>query len=172
MIRRPPRSTLFPYTTLFRSPTHAAHTLRPWNRQTRRAGFPPAENRRPDEYATPGRATPRPNAPVVARSSGPDPDRSSNSTHGPARRLEPERLKVGAKVVRQVGPGERELDRRLEEAELVAGVEAPALERDRVHRAPGGERPERVGELDLPPSIRRRLGEDGEDVRRQHVRPH
>src|SRR5256885_10830350 len=27
MIRRPPRSTLFPYTTLFRSP--AAHTLEP-----------------------------------------------------------------------------------------------------------------------------------------------
>src|SRR2546430_3415700 len=28
MIRRPPRSTLFPYTTLFRSPTHAAEVLR------------------------------------------------------------------------------------------------------------------------------------------------
>src|SRR3712207_7268880 len=27
MIRRPPRSTLFPYTTLFRSPEHAAHPL-------------------------------------------------------------------------------------------------------------------------------------------------
>src|SRR2546429_7310698 len=26
MIRRPPRSTLFPYTTLFRSPTHEAIT--------------------------------------------------------------------------------------------------------------------------------------------------
>src|SRR2546422_6283403 len=25
MIRRPPRSTLFPYTTLFRSPDHAGH---------------------------------------------------------------------------------------------------------------------------------------------------
>src|SRR3989454_4982093 len=29
MIRRPPRSTLFPYTTLFRSPRGAAHTSRP-----------------------------------------------------------------------------------------------------------------------------------------------
>src|SRR3712207_6927711 len=30
MIRRPPRSTLFPYTTLFRSPVdRAAHQLRP-----------------------------------------------------------------------------------------------------------------------------------------------
>src|SRR3712207_7652434 len=28
MIRRPPRSTLFPYTTLFRSPSHS-RTLRP-----------------------------------------------------------------------------------------------------------------------------------------------
>src|SRR5262244_4179989 len=29
MIRRPPRSTLFPYTTLFRSRAHAAHTSWP-----------------------------------------------------------------------------------------------------------------------------------------------
>src|SRR6266571_4966254 len=29
MIRRPPRSTLFPYTTLFRSPGHAATGARP-----------------------------------------------------------------------------------------------------------------------------------------------
>src|SRR5947207_9169451 len=28
MIRRPPRSTLFPYTTLFRSPDHRAHRRR------------------------------------------------------------------------------------------------------------------------------------------------
>src|SRR2546429_3698318 len=28
MIRRPPRSTLFPYTTLFRSPAHRATALR------------------------------------------------------------------------------------------------------------------------------------------------
>src|SRR3712207_7907023 len=28
MIRRPPRSTLFPYTTLFRSPTHGARFWR------------------------------------------------------------------------------------------------------------------------------------------------
>src|SRR2546430_12391614 len=30
MIRRPPRSTLFPYTTLFRSLTAAGHHVRPW----------------------------------------------------------------------------------------------------------------------------------------------
>src|SRR2546430_5520605 len=29
MIRRPPRSTLFPYTTLFRSQRHARHLQRP-----------------------------------------------------------------------------------------------------------------------------------------------
>src|SRR3712207_8878685 len=29
MIRRPPRSTLFPYTTLFRSPLESAQDLRP-----------------------------------------------------------------------------------------------------------------------------------------------
>src|SRR5258705_2648198 len=28
MIRRPPRSTLFPYTTLFRSPRHQRHLVR------------------------------------------------------------------------------------------------------------------------------------------------
>src|SRR2546425_6396100 len=29
MIRRPPRSTLFPYTTLFRSKVHSQHAVRP-----------------------------------------------------------------------------------------------------------------------------------------------
>src|SRR5271165_7238669 len=39
MIRRPPRSTLFPYTTLFRSPRHRRLTPRPRRRSisTRRA---------------------------------------------------------------------------------------------------------------------------------------
>src|SRR5258708_26547825 len=37
MIRRPPRSTLFPYTTLFRSPkSHAQHRLRSRHRRRRR----------------------------------------------------------------------------------------------------------------------------------------
>src|SRR2546427_6888802 len=35
MIRRPPRSTLFPYTTLFRSPPPRAHDLRPSLRVSR-----------------------------------------------------------------------------------------------------------------------------------------
>src|SRR2546430_3312497 len=38
MIRRPPRSTLFPYTTLFRSHRHAKHAARePWIRLRQRA---------------------------------------------------------------------------------------------------------------------------------------
>src|SRR5258705_8107037 len=43
MIRRPPRSTLFPYTTLFRSPMPAARSLSV--RTRRRAGPRPAPNR-------------------------------------------------------------------------------------------------------------------------------
>src|SRR2546422_4571698 len=39
MIRRPPRSTLFPYTTLFRSPLHAA-------RRPGEAGPPDPDDRR------------------------------------------------------------------------------------------------------------------------------
>src|SRR3712207_7105954 len=40
MIRRPPRSTLFPYTTLFRSPAHGAHRYKTGhdNRRDRRLG--------------------------------------------------------------------------------------------------------------------------------------
>src|SRR3712207_7952649 len=49
MIRRPPRSTLFPYTTLFRSPVHAstAHhgTTTPRTRSGRRAGSRAARRR-------------------------------------------------------------------------------------------------------------------------------
>src|SRR5437016_6607044 len=41
MIRPPPRSTLFPYTTLFRSPAHSCHEVRPpgrdWPRSRRRS---------------------------------------------------------------------------------------------------------------------------------------
>src|SRR3712207_8548860 len=38
MIRRPPRSTLFPYTTLFRSELRAGHLQRPDERGPDRAG--------------------------------------------------------------------------------------------------------------------------------------
>src|SRR3712207_6996782 len=39
MIRRPPRSTLFPYTTLFRSPSHAEQALN----ELRDAGLRPEQ---------------------------------------------------------------------------------------------------------------------------------
>src|SRR2546430_11542685 len=38
MIRRPPRSTLFPYTTLFRSPVRVGRFLRPGDRRAAVAG--------------------------------------------------------------------------------------------------------------------------------------
>src|SRR6267378_1866130 len=38
MIRRPPRSTLFPYTTLFRSPPQARRPGPPWARASRPCG--------------------------------------------------------------------------------------------------------------------------------------
>src|SRR5256885_5034227 len=37
MIRRPPRSTLFPYTTLFRSPRPVSEFAQPLQRRTQRA---------------------------------------------------------------------------------------------------------------------------------------
>src|SRR3712207_7379776 len=46
MIRRPPRSTLFPYTTLFRSPTHLGVG----------GGTPPSRDRAPVPARTPGPA--------------------------------------------------------------------------------------------------------------------
>src|SRR3989441_8664905 len=67
---------------------------------------------------------------------------AASSQRNGRRRLELEGFEVGAKGVGQVGPGERELDGRLEEAELVARVEALAVERDRVHRAAGAQRSE------------------------------
>src|SRR5215470_5620468 len=79
---------------------------------------------------------------------------------GTVPRLNIQTLEIGAKLVGEVGTGQRELDRRLEEPELVAGVEAPALELHRVHRAALAEPAQPVGQLDLPATIRRRFGED------------
>src|SRR2546429_5894131 len=47
MIRRPPRSTLFPYTTLFRSrATHGAHRTDPWPGRTKRRSFAGGRDRK------------------------------------------------------------------------------------------------------------------------------
>src|SRR5688572_33361582 len=46
MIRRPPRSTLFPYTTLFRSAAFALFPHVPMSHQRRRPFFVPSKNTR------------------------------------------------------------------------------------------------------------------------------
>src|SRR3712207_8540338 len=54
MIRRPPRSTLFPYTTLFRSRADAVQPALPWRGRGRAA---PAAHPRPDDGVDRGRPT-------------------------------------------------------------------------------------------------------------------
>src|SRR5258708_16904503 len=46
MIRRPPRSTLFPYTTLFRSWTRASHAELPPGRRSSAYGARPGRDRK------------------------------------------------------------------------------------------------------------------------------
>src|SRR5947209_12748166 len=53
MIRRPPRSTLFPYTTLFRSHLDLAGQLRPQGARAARQELPRVARARPDR-ALPG----------------------------------------------------------------------------------------------------------------------
>src|SRR2546426_7017420 len=56
MIRRPPRSTLFPYTTLFRSPSPRAARRRPADRTRRtRVRYPHGPHRRPGHCPRQGR---------------------------------------------------------------------------------------------------------------------
>src|SRR6185295_3573771 len=86
-----------------------------------------------------------------------------------APRLQPEALEVRAEGVGQVRPGQRELDGGLEEAELVAGVVALALELHRVHRPARAQRAQAVGQLDLAAAVGGGLGQDVEEVGRQHV---
>src|SRR5437764_8126750 len=52
MIRRPPRSTLFPYTTLFRSPLPSTARSRCTTRQRPTAGLPASSSRAPDRKST------------------------------------------------------------------------------------------------------------------------
>src|SRR3989442_6145167 len=69
MIRRPPRSTLFPYTTLFRSPPHAART----------AGSPSARSRCPGHSPPSSAAAARGTAPRTTGPGSAD-DRSEEHT--------------------------------------------------------------------------------------------
>src|SRR5258708_8014652 len=60
MIRRPPRSTLFPYTTLFRSPDQPGRRVRPRPELLARGHAPPRTGRREQQVlVAAGRFTPR-----------------------------------------------------------------------------------------------------------------
>src|SRR5256885_11647608 len=67
MIRRPPRSTLFPYTTLFRSPRPP-----PAGRRDRREGRPAPHSRRARRHGREERDTPERRG-AAARRPGPRP---------------------------------------------------------------------------------------------------
>src|SRR2546428_3521224 len=53
MIRRPPRSPLFPSTTLFRSPTVASSSQGPWPTSPRNSNRPPSPRATSPEEAHP-----------------------------------------------------------------------------------------------------------------------
>src|SRR2546429_7826117 len=65
MIRRPPRSTLFPYTTLFRSPFHVRVVVLPWLAPSQT----PQSARREDEGEAPEPAE-RPECPDEEEAAG------------------------------------------------------------------------------------------------------
>src|SRR2546427_3961477 len=88
--------------------------------------------------------------------------RNSPSDHAP---------EVGPEGFGEVRAREGHLDGGLQEAQLVAGIEAAAREANGVERSPLAQAPEGVSELDLAAVVGRRLAEDGEDVRRQDVPP-
>src|SRR2546422_3424708 len=78
MIRRPPRSTLFPYTTLFRSPSSRERWLRSPGRSRRRAASSPAPMPSPSPSST---------SPISGRRSTPTascPHRSLSTSPGPS----------------------------------------------------------------------------------------
>src|SRR3712207_8645645 len=87
MIRRPPRSTLFPYTTLFRSPQGPhppVHRLRHLPRPRRQVTQRSARNSAPNPRGKTAQRTPTVLAPWVPPPAQPHPDRKStrlNSSH-------------------------------------------------------------------------------------------
>src|SRR2546426_3439416 len=80
MIRRPPRSTLFPYTTLFRSPRRTGRRAAAGD--ARRGGRPPAGGPRPPARGgSGGHGTPDPGAPRPSRSGRDRKSTRLNSSH-------------------------------------------------------------------------------------------
>ena len=76
---------------------------------------------------------------------------------------------VGGELVRQIRPAQREVDHRLQEPELVAGVVADAFDLAGVDRPRLQQLAQAVGQLDLAGAIALGRGQRREDVRRQHV---
>src|SRR6516225_8524625 len=148
MIRRPPRSTLFPYTTLFRSPS--PHPPRP-HRPRRRPGVPAPPRRGPQARLT---ADPPPSAvrqaAIRVQAGEPDVDAEvvEDEARQPGQRDEggpaalPARGGPGVQVGREDQPGH--------EGPGLLGVPAPV-------RAPGVLGPDRAGD-------------DGEGPEREHER--
>src|SRR5215475_2029167 len=83
--------------------------------------------------------------------------------------LELERLEVGSERLGEIGPRQRELDRRLEKAELLARVMAASLELYGVDGPTGPERAQAVGELDLAAGVWRCVRQDGKEIWREDV---
>src|SRR3989442_13035590 len=88
--------------------------------------------------------------------------RNSPSDHAP---------EVGPEGFGEVRAREGHLDGGLQEAQLVAGIEAAAGEADGEERPPLAQAPEGVGELDPAAMIGRRLEGNGEEFRSQAVPP-
>src|SRR6266496_741771 len=104
MIRRPPRSTLFPYTTLFRPPP----ACRP----------PPAPGRSPARCRWPRRSPPRPcPASRAGRRRGP---RRRPGSRGRSELHHPRDGVVGGRGAGRVAPRQRRLDRARQPFGLVA----------------------------------------------------
>src|SRR5262245_44419188 len=85
--------------------------------------------------------------------------------------LEPQALQVLAEGAAQVVALERELDRGLQEAQLVSGVVARALEAVAVQAPVLAQGAQAVRELDLAAGVARRGGQGLEDVGREDVAP-
>src|SRR5256885_15950124 len=104
MIRRPPRSTLFPYTTLFRS--HAARDGEPGARVVLLFGVPrPAPTLARDRRVRPGAARGFSRAPSGRGKALPVADTRLDAAHGPADRGSAQARPRVARAARAPGGG-------------------------------------------------------------------
>ena len=83
--------------------------------------------------------------------------------------LEIQTPQVGPELVRQVEARQCELHGRLEESQALPRVVPLALELDGVDGSAPPQGAKAVGKLDLPPGIRRRVGQNREEARLKRV---